>query len=266
MDFDQQQKKLLRIAPTAFAALLGVAALLQVMQITTMAMKPAYKTGIPENQRNFRNGSTGSSATTTLQRILDANLFGVVPSQAATAQPLPDLKLTGMLATSDPAFGWAFIQEGTSGITVYAAGTRLKSGALLRKIYLDRAVVEENGVLHTLPLEALTGSLSASSAVLQSGPSGTEPPSDGTKTLASTVHLQVAMSRNKVTGVRLYPANGLKGMEEFTAQGFQPGDQLIAINGSPITGSKSEVEMVGRSQGDVLTIRRNGKQLTVTSP
>ncbi len=211
-------------------------------------------------------GPSGGSAATTLQRILDTNLFGAEPRQAAASQPLPDLKLTGMVATSDPAFGWAFIKEGTGGITVYAAGTRLNSGALLREIYLDRAVVEENGVLHTLQLEALAENLSASSAVLQSAASGTEPLSDGTKTLASTVHLQVAMSRNKLTGVRLYPAGGLKGMEEFTAQGFQPGDQLIAINGTPITGSKSEVEMVGRSRGDVLTIKRNGKQLTVTSP
>lgn len=266
MDISRHRGKLLRVAPTAIASILATGAVLEILQTTRMAMRPFEVAGIHEDFRAARNEAIENSTARILQRVLEARLFGAPPDNAASTLPLPNLKLTGVLATPDPAFGWAFIMEGTS-ITVYDAGAELNSGGTLREIYDDRAVVERDGVRHVLPLEGLAAPLLASADdATDRRPNSTAPVRQaGPKTLSNTVRLFAEKDHNRSV-VRLYSANGPKGLKDLYALGLIPGDQIIAVDGSQITGNPRELAMLSKLQAATLTIQRGRKQVTVRLP
>ncbi len=97
---------------------------------------------------------------TNIARIGQWHLFGkvekVMPKPVAAVIDAPDtrlnLKLRGVLASSDPINARAIIADGKGMEDAYAIGETLPGDAVLREIYADRVILEHHGRLETLRL------------------------------------------------------------------------------------------------------------------
>ena len=104
--------------------------------------------------------SGAKSGQTNIARISQWHLFGdakkVVAQPAAKVIDAPDtrlnLKLHGLLASSDPVAARAIIAGGKGAEEAYAVGDDLPGNAVLREIYADRVILEYRGRMETLRL------------------------------------------------------------------------------------------------------------------
>lgn len=95
-----------------------------------------------------------------INQISQWHLFGEVQKQAPLATSkvteAPDtrlnLKLRGVVASSDPKAARAIIADGKGVENSYAVGKTLPGNAVLREIYADRVILEYRGRLETLRL------------------------------------------------------------------------------------------------------------------
>jgi type II secretory pathway component PulC len=85
--------------------------------------------------------------------ILAANLFGTSSTSSAPVAALP-LSLLGTFARAASAYGYAVIKTGaTDAEQLYVVGSTLPGGGVLREVYTDHVVVEQNGIMAMLPLQ-----------------------------------------------------------------------------------------------------------------
>lgn len=95
-----------------------------------------------------------------IQQISQWHLFGEVQKQApVTAKKVIDapdtrlnVKLRGVMASSDPEAARAIIADGKGAENSYGVGKSLPGNAILREIYADRVIIEYRGRLETLRL------------------------------------------------------------------------------------------------------------------
>lgn len=98
--------------------------------------------------------------TNNLRQISQWHLFGQAQKTAPVAKDkvteAPDtrlnLKLKGVLASSNPVTARAIIADGKGIEDSYAVGKKLPGNAILREIYADRVILEYRGRLETLRL------------------------------------------------------------------------------------------------------------------
>ncbi len=100
------------------------------------------------------------------RQISQWHLFGQVqkssPVAVAKVTDAPDtrlnLKLRGVLASSDPSLAMAIIADGKGKEDAYALEAKLPGNAVLKEIYVDRVILEYRGRLEALrlPKEAIT--------------------------------------------------------------------------------------------------------------
>lgn len=106
------------------------------------------------------SAKAGQSPDADIRRIAQWHLFGdikkVAPKPIAQVTEAPDtrlnLKLRGLLASSDPEAARAIIADGKGVEEAYAVGQNLPGNAVLREIYADRVILEYRGRLEALRL------------------------------------------------------------------------------------------------------------------
>lgn len=101
----------------------------------------------------------GTTASEALRSLAAAHLFGVRPVaslSAANEARDTSLVLTGIIATGDPAVGYALIGTSKSQAHVHAVGGTIAQGVVLRAIYRDHVVVERDGRLASVRLPRAT--------------------------------------------------------------------------------------------------------------
>lgn len=104
--------------------------------------------------------STGNSSQATITQISQWHLFGdakkIVAKPVAKVVDAPDtrlnLKLRGLLASTDPVAARAIIADGKGVEEAYAVDDNLPGNAILREIYTDRVILEYRGRMETLRL------------------------------------------------------------------------------------------------------------------
>ncbi|MDT8385340.1 MAG: type II secretion system protein GspC [Gammaproteobacteria bacterium] len=104
--------------------------------------------------------SAGKSTPANSAQISQWHLFGdasqVVAAPIAKVVDAPDtqlnLKLLGVLASSDPVAARAIIADGKGIEEAYAIDASLPGNAVLREIYVDRVILEYRGRMETLRL------------------------------------------------------------------------------------------------------------------
>ena len=177
-----------------------------------------------------------------LAAITNAHLFGAAPAPRQDAANAPQtsmpLVLSGIIAGNDPQNGLAILGPSAQNARVYAVGDSVPGGARLHSVYSDRVLIERDGRLEslTLPRQANSGNAPPpSAAVLQSESSPiermrrviTEQPG----LLAEVLRPQPVMEHNHMNGFRVYPG---RNRAAFMQLGLRPGDQVTAINGTPL--------------------------------
>ncbi len=208
---------------------------------------------------------------TDIAAITNAHLFGSAPppksDDANAPQTSMPLVLTGIIAGNDPKNGLAILGASAQTAKVYAVGDNVPGGAKLHSVYVERVVIERNGQLESLALPRQTGSSApAPSTAALNNPNAalvermrktfTEQPG----LIADLLRPQAVRDGDKVRGFRVYPG---RNRAAFASLGLQPGDEVIAINGTPLDDLERGQEILrtlGSSSEARVTVIRNNQQ------
>lgn len=205
-----------------------------------------------------RVGATGQNQ---VRQLSQWHLFGEVQKAAPTAVAkvidAPDtrlnLKLRGVLASSDPALAIAIIADGKGKEDAYALEAKLPGNAVLKEIYADRVILEYRGRLEALrlPREAIASDGPKPAKLNRGGKRGLKASSVRSVRNADTSALLrqyreamindpqslmnlvsaspvVEKSTGKLKGYRLRPGKDRKLLRKF---GLRNGDVVTAVNG-----------------------------------
>jgi len=150
---------------------------------------------------------------------------------------------------------------------VYAVGDNVPGGAKLHSVYSDRVVIERDGQLESLALPRQMNAGNApppSSAVLQGENSSIERMrrmiSEQPGLLADVMRPQPVMDHGRMNGFRVYPG---RDRMAFMRLGLRPGDQVTAINGTPLDDrdrGEQILHTLSSSSEAHVTVIRNGQQ------
>lgn len=173
--------------------------------------------------------------------ITSAHLFGTAPAAHQDGVDAPQtniqLVLTGTIAGNDPQNGLAILGQTAQTAKVYAVGDNVPGGAKLHSVYSDRVVIDRDGQLESLalPRQPSSGAPPPSAAALP----GENPSfermrrmiSEQPSLLADVLRPQPVMDHGHMNGFRVYPG---RNRQAFLRLGLRPGDQVTAINGTPL--------------------------------
>jgi general secretion pathway protein C len=207
-----------------------------------------------------------------ISTIVNAHLWGVPPPSEQVVQPSHvNLLLTGTIAGNDPQNGLAILGQTPQTAKVYAVGDIVPGGAKLHSVYSDRVVIDRNGQLESLalPRQLNTGNAPPPSAAALQGENPniermrrmiTEQPG----LLADVMRPQPVMEHGRMNGFRVYPG---RNRMAFMRLGLRPGDQVTAINGTPLDDrdrAEQILHTLGTSSEAHITVIRNGQQQDLT--
>ena len=251
-----------RVATWALSLALGVQAALIVTDLAGAG------------RRSAASAATHRSAPARpldLAAITNAHLFGAAPPAeqpggAAPPTTIP-LVLTGTIAGNDPQNGLAILGQNAQTAKVYAVGDNVPGGAKLHSVYSDRVVIERDGQLESLALPRQLNAGNApppSAAAFQGDNSSIERMrrmiSEQPGLLADVMRPQPVMDHGRMNGFRVYPG---RDRMAFMRLGLRPGDQVTAINGTPLDDrdrGEQILHTLGSSSEAHVTVIRNGQQ------
>src|SRR5215472_10068785 len=250
-----------RIATWVLALALGVQAALIVTDLAGAGRKPkAAPPAAPLHAHALAPGA-----------ITNAHLFGAAPAAIQDGANAPEtaipLVLTGTIAGNDPQNGLAILGQTAQTAKVYAVGDTVPGGPKLHSVYSDRVVIDRDGQLESLALPRQLNAGNApppSSAVLQGETNSIERMrrmiSEQPGLLADVMRPQPVMDHGRMNGFRVYPG---RDRMAFMRLGLRPGDQVTAINGTPLDDrdrGEQILHTLGSSSEAHVTVIRNGQQ------
>ncbi len=211
--------------------------------------------------------------------ILAAHLFGIAPQGAepltgdAPQTRLP-LVLTGVIAGSTPERGLAILGPSPQSARVYAVGDSIPGGATLAAVLSRKVLLRQHGTLRSLalPQQSLAAGPPPSAAALP--PEETSAPQFAARMralvqkrpgmLAELLRPEPVFSGGHTLGYRVYPGSN---PAAFARLGLQPGDLVLAINGTPLTDPSQDQQIfntLGSSSEATVTVLRNGTRHVLT--
>jgi general secretion pathway protein C len=267
---DRWRARLLRDGPRIATWLLVIALAVQAALILT-DLAAASRGGAAAGARHASVHSRGVDLAT----ITNAHLFGAPPALKQDGANAPQtsmpLVLTGIIAGNDPQNGLAILGQSAQTAKVYAVGDGVPGGAKLHSVYNDRVVIDRDGRLESLSLPRQLNAGNApppSSAALQNENPAIERMrrmiSEQPGLLADVLRPQPVMDHNRMNGFRVYPG---RNKAAFTRLGLRPGDQVTAINGTPLDDrdrGEQILRTLGSSSEARVTVIRQGQQQELT--
>jgi len=267
---DRWRARLLRDGPRIATWILVIALAVQAALILT-DLAAASRGGAAAGVRHAPVHSRGVDLAT----ITNAHLFGAPPAlkqdDANAPQTSMPLVLTGIIAGNDPQNGLAILGQSAQTAKVYAVGDGVPGGAKLHSVYNDRVVIDRDGRLESLSLPRQPNAGNApppSSAALQNENPAIERMrrmiSEQPGLLADVLRPQPVMDHNRMNGFRVYPG---RNRAAFTRLGLRPGDQVTAINGTPLDDrdrGEQILRTLGSSSEARVTVIRQGQQQELT--
>jgi general secretion pathway protein C len=255
-----------RLATLAFALALAAQAAFIVTDLAgtgrSAAGAPARRTAAPTHMLD-------------LAAVTNAHLFGAAPAPRQDGANAPQtsmpLVLTGIIAANDPQHGLAILGPSAQTAKVYVVGESVPGGAKLHSVYSDRVVIDRDGRLESLalPQQLATGKgPPPSTAALPLGNPAIERMrrmiTDQPGLIGDVMRPQPVMDHGRMNGFRVYPG---RNRMEFSRLGLRPGDQVTAINGTPLDDrdrGEQILRTLGSSSEAHVTIIRAGQQQELT--
>ena len=267
---DRWRARLLRDGPRIVTWILAIALGVQAALILT-DLVAARRGGAGGTVRQ----GPAHSRLVDLAAITNAHLFGAAPTLKQDGANAPQtsmpLVLTGIIAGNDPQNGLAILGQSAQTTKVYAVGDNVPGGAKLHSVYSDRVVIDRDGRLESLSLPRQMNAGNApppSSAALQNENPAIERMrrmiSEQPGLLADVLRPQPVMDHNRMNGFRVYPG---RNRAAFTRLGLRPGDQVTAINGTPLDDRERGEQILrtlGSSSEARVTLIRQGQQQDLT--
>ncbi|MCF6255425.1 MAG: type II secretion system protein GspC [Gammaproteobacteria bacterium] len=226
-----------------------------------------------------------------INRIAQWHLFGEIQKVAsvpmAQMTEAPDtrlnLKLHGLLASSDPSEARAIIADGKGMEEAYAIDEELPGNAVLREIYVDRVILEHRGRLETLrlPKDEIVSAMVARTATQNTSRArgrGRGTTQAGTadnaallrqyrdalmsepQTLMNLVNASPVTDKatGRLKGYRIRPGKDRKLLGRF---GLKSGDVVTGVNGVALDNPIKALEIMrdlSTASSVILDVERNG--------
>jgi general secretion pathway protein C len=263
-----------RTLPAAVAVVLTVTIAWQLVQLTWMLLDNGAETSV---QGIGPAPATASRKGADISSIVRANLFGAAEAERKSAVDAPqtqmNLILSAVFASSDPSKGLAIIGESAANGKVFAVGGTVRPGTRLHAVYLDKVVLDRGGTLETLSLPRQPSVLTPTTqrTAVAPTPSNTQF-ADNLRRIAETnpsaitdiMRPQAVYNNGVQRGFRVYPG---RDRQRFQKLGLQPGDLVLAVNGTPLDDPSRGQEIFntsGSSDRVTVTIERNGQPQELT--
>lgn len=279
-------------APLVAAVVLGVAIAVQAADIAaTLFGDVGITSGSgPEAASTTHDSRQGAAARTAISALTAAHLFGLAPSATATRSAnvsRAPLVLTGIIATGDPADGFAILGASAETALLFHAGSQAAPGTILAEVYPRRVVLlrgAERLILTlpkagaAIPIDGESPGIRMASAASEprlasaGGGSGmaAEPPPESFK----PPRMSDASALMRAFSMRPVSINGQRGVRimgtginsaTLTALGLAPGDVILQINGVAV-GSRDTPDLAQalKSGSATLVVDRGGDATSVT--
>ncbi|NOX92838.1 MAG: type II secretion system protein GspC [Gammaproteobacteria bacterium] len=234
------------------------------------------------------SAKVGQPQASDINRIDQWHLFGEIRKVATTpvlqTTEAPDtrlnLKLSGVLASSDSVAARAIIADGKGAEEAYAVDQKLPGNAVLREIYTDRVILEYRGRLETLrlPKDEVVGGASRTAARKTAQGRGRVTKQAGTAENAALLRQyrdalmnepQMLMNlvnaspvtdkaTGKLKGYRIRPGKDRKLLGRF---GLKSGDVVTGVNGVALNNPIKALEIMrdlSTANSVTLDVERNG--------
>jgi len=266
-----------RVLPPWVALLLMVLIGWQLAKAVWLLLPSTEPTALPPIQAASRSAATEQGDGVSIDRIVDAHLFGRVGADAPAIVPVeeeeaPDtqlsLELRGTIAASEEHRALAIIAERGGAERVYFIGDAVPGGATLHAVHLDRVLLRRGGRLEALRLprsDESPGTRRAAAAV----PRASAPPARAASVqqvveqsaagLTEIIRPQPVFKDGRQQGYRVYPG---RQRQQFAQLGLRPGDLITQINGMALDDPARGMEIF-RSLADAtsvtVTVDRNGE-------
>jgi general secretion pathway protein C len=266
---DRWRAALLSEGPRVATWLLALALAVQAALIVTDLAGAASRGGREAKAGGPRAMGLARTHALDLSAITNAHLFGAPPRPAQDAANAPQtsmpLVLTGIIAGNDPQNGLAILGQSAQSTRVYGVGDNVPGGAKLHSVYSDRVVIDRNGQLESLALPhqaAGTGPPPSAAALPVDNPALERMRrmiSEQPGLLADVMRPQPVMDHGRMNGFRVYPG---RNRMAFSRLGLRPGDQVTAINGTPLDDrdrSEQILHTLSSSSEAHVTVIRNGQ-------
>ena len=273
-----------RVVPPWASLLLVVAIAWQLASIIWMLVPgPAVGDTITAPATSI-SSSLQASASSDVDAIVAAHMFGLADAESVEAAPPPDeednlsdtrltnLSLKGTVASQRREFSVAVIADGNNDEKVYAIGDPIGSNAKLHAVYADRVVLNENGVLTNLKLpREFTATQAAPSrrtatrnrAAASNAQSIQAVVSQNLTKLSDVIRPTPYFVNGQQSGYRVYPG---RNRQQFSALGLRPGDLIKDIDGQSLTDPTQAMQIfqsLGTSDEVSVTVERNGQPETI---
>jgi general secretion pathway protein C len=251
-----------RIATWVLAVALGVQAAVILTDLAGSARRTAAAAS---------HGAPLRAPALDVAALVNSHLFGTAPVARDDAANAPQtsmpLVLTGIIASNDPQNGLAILGQSAQTAKVHAVGDRVPGGAKVHAVYSDRVVIERDGQLESLilPHQASGNAPPPSTAALQGDSGAIERMrrmiSEQPGLLADVLRPQPVMDleHHRMSGFRVYPG---RNRAAFMRLGLRPGDQVTAINGTPLDDRERGEQILrtlGSSSEARVTVIRQGQ-------
>lgn len=265
-----------RSLPSVISVLAVVALAWQLANLTWLlwerfhpaAPTVAFNTGVQP--------SAPAASTVNVQSIVDAHLFGIPNAEpthddgANAPQTQMTLVLAATFAGSDPTKGFAIIGESAQAGKLFRSGDMVSGGARLHSIFADRVILDRGGRLEALLLPRQSPAAPIVAAAKPATPNNafvnnlrhiaeTNP-----TVFAEVVRPQPVFANGAQRGYRVYPG---RNRAQFAKLGLQPGDLVLAVNGTPLDDPARGNEIfgtIGSADHVSVTIERNGQSQDIT--
>lgn len=213
--------------------------------------------------------------------LIALDLFGAAAVQQVAANNAPktslNIRLLGVSASNVPERSAAIIER-SGKQEVYVMGDKLNgTQVVIKEIYADRVILDNNGRLETLELEGI-GELSQGLSLTMANVQSSDPVSTPTRAVTRDTVQELPqeaqqLADNLLQHVKVTPVregNGLKGYRLspgpnpalFQKAGFQDGDLAVAINGEDLTRISTAMKLVrdlGTMTEAMITVERNNQ-------
>ncbi|GAA5216541.1 type II secretion system protein GspC [Corallincola platygyrae] len=228
-----------------------------------------------------------------LSSILSLNLFGkyqeVKPQVQQQVTKAPETKLnltlTGVVASTDPKFSAAIIENGGKQATYFIGDKIEKTSATLREIHPDRVIIRNRGSHETLMLAGIDYSGTERTQAKRPTPTPREQVDQRRnrklaqslrktqqeagsneelmKKLTDYIRISPVREEGELKGFRVNPG---KDPALFESMGLKPNDLAIGLNGIDLTDklqAMSVMDELAEMEEMSLTIEREGQQYEI---
>ncbi|MDH3532954.1 MAG: type II secretion system protein GspC, partial [Gammaproteobacteria bacterium] len=217
--------------------------------------------------------------------IANAHIFGEASEDPVDIQPvvvketdnlqdtrLTNLSLRGTIASPVAELAVAIIADAGGEEKVYLIGDPVTSGAKLHAVYVDRVVLNENGVLTNLKLPkdfpagspvATRRDTTTTSRAVDDTQSIQAVVAQNVSRLADVIRPTPYFVNGQQQGYRVYPG---RNRAQFSALGLRPGDLIKDIDGQSLTDPSQAMQIfqsLGTAEQVSVTVERNGQPETI---